>query len=396
MGAIMPIVTDPKILAQLNSSSGTPVTDPKILAQLNAPAPPKTGIGHEPLGRSAAKVVGGILGTLGGVALGAGETAATGGGAFFGPAELTTAAAATGGYGLGGNVYDGISNLINHLKDPNFKPAPLTWNSTLQGWKSTLRDLGEGATGEVAGPVIGAAAAPVIRRVAPVIGAAAAPVIRRISKVVPGVLGTLTNKGAQPFEQAASAGFNKGLGTETQAAANFRGGQTGSIVPKDILPKVENKLSAEYNARNTNYQTNIAPISADTQAVPFDPITKAIKDNQSTAFGGRGQVVDPPAASALGDITAEVSNYAKNGWNTPGDLNDLKLAIGNIRSNYDPGTKAFRAANGVYDAVEGAITDAAPDYANIMKDYSDKTNFLQESLIPGEDTHLTGVVCNIA
>ena len=314
----------------------------------------KRGIGREPFLRSAAKGLGGILGTLGGTAAGVGETAATAG--FGLPAGVATAmAGGTLGYGAGGQVYDLIANLINHAKDPSFQPAQ-------PAWKSALQDLGEGATGEIGGPLI---------------SAAAAPVIRGISKAAPGVLGTLTGKGAQPFEQAASAGFNKGLGTETQAAANFRGGQTGSIVPEDILPKVEKNLSAGYDARNTNYQTNIAPISADTQAVPFDPITQAIKDNQSTAFGLRGQVVDPAAASALRDITAEVGNYAKKGWNTPGDLNDLKLAIGNIRSKYEPGTKAFRAADGVYDAVEGAVTDAAPDYANVMKDYSDKTKALQ-------------------
>jgi len=121
----------------------------------------KKGIGHEPFLRSAAKALGGILGAAGGTALGVGETAATAGLGL--PAGVATAMAGGGlGYGAGGQVYDLIANLINHAKDPNFKPAQ-------PAWKSAAQDLGEGAVGELGGGIVGAAAAPIIRRVAPLI-----------------------------------------------------------------------------------------------------------------------------------------------------------------------------------------------------------------------------------
>ena len=161
----MPIVTDPAILAQLNSSSGTPVTDPAILAQLNAPDTTvsnvdvvgKKGIGREPFLRSVLKGVGGILGAAGGTAAGVGETAATAG--FGLPAGVATAmAGGTLGYGAGGQLYDLISNLKNY-RNPNFKPDSAVGNAA--------QDLSEGAVGELGGGIVGAAAAPVIRRAAP-------------------------------------------------------------------------------------------------------------------------------------------------------------------------------------------------------------------------------------
>jgi hypothetical protein len=119
----------------------------------------KKGIGHEPFLRSAAKGLGGILGAAGGTVLGAGETAATAG--FGLPAGVATAmAGGTLGYGAGGQLYDLIANLKNYRK-PNFKPDSAVGNAA--------NDLSEGVMGELGGGIVGAAAAPVIRRGVPLV-----------------------------------------------------------------------------------------------------------------------------------------------------------------------------------------------------------------------------------
>ena len=77
-GSVMAIVTDPKLLEQLNSSSLKPVTDPALLAQLNAssaaPAKPTFGQTMSDIVRSAptklAQGVAGVVGLPGDIAQG--------------------------------------------------------------------------------------------------------------------------------------------------------------------------------------------------------------------------------------------------------------------------------------------------------------------------------------
>jgi len=141
-------VTDPKILAQLNSSDLKPVTDPKILAQLNAPDEKPSWFSQH--GRELAQGAGGIAGAV----LGAPVAAA----AFFPSVGIGSAATeilATGlGTGIGGQTYDLVQNLLGHKQTttPN------------QRLVSALKDVEGGSIGALGGQVVGGAlkaAAPV-------------------------------------------------------------------------------------------------------------------------------------------------------------------------------------------------------------------------------------------
>lgn len=236
----------------------------------------------------------------------------------------------------------------------------------LTGRKQTLLQQAGSAAQDFA---TNAAAAPVGR----VIGAAANMAVPTAGKVLAAALGKTSGLG-KGVDAAYSAGREGGI-----AAKSFKKGVSSSEPPiKEALTDASAKLKAGYDARNLHYQTKIAPISKDIQQIPFDPIDAAIVDQSSTALGRRGQVKNPEAAETIKKITAKVAEYKKKNWNTPGDLDDLKQTVGNIRSGLDPGSPAFRAADQVYSAVEKSITEAAPDYAKLMADYSNATDVLTD------------------
>lgn len=289
----MPIVTDPAILAQLNSSSGTPVTDPAILAQLNAPDTTvsnvdvvgKKGIGREPFLRSAAKTLGGILGTVGGTALGVGETAATAGLGL--PAGVaTTMAGGTLGYGAGGQLYDLISNLKNYRK-PDFKPDSAIGNFG--------RDLGEAAVGELGGGIVGAAAAPVIRR--------AVPFVLKLMKAGPTATSAVNDVRAQLLanvlkQKMAARALDQTAGAQTKIAQTTQ--QAAQATAEGAKPINVGLVSHLTEMGAPGQEAAMANAAAAKQAerAAYDAYTAAIDDAVNTGEANGVYVNDLPETEA--------------------------------------------------------------------------------------------------
>jgi hypothetical protein len=203
--------------------------------------------------------------------------------------------------------------------------------------------------------------------------AAISPVVKKViapatGKLLAAVLGRTSTLGPDAVKAAYEAGAAGGVPAQV-----LRQNVSKDVPVTDVLTAAEKNLSDKYAARNLKYQTDIAPISNDTQQIPFKSIDQAVVENKSTAVGRRGQIVNPEANSIIQNIQKEIDIYKTNGWNSPGDLDDLKKSIGQIRSKTEPGSPAFRAADQIYSSVEDAITQHAPDYARVMSDYSGAT-----------------------
>jgi len=109
----------------------------------------------------------------------------------------------------------------------------------------------------------------------------------------------------------------------------------------------------------------------------------------------RGVPIDEVAAKTLDDIRAKVSQFREIAKSGPADasyraaegLDALKQAIGEIRLRTQPGTKARSIADHVYNTIKGEITRQVPQYASVMKGYSqasDKINDLTKTFSLGE------------
>lgn len=204
--------------------------------------------------------------------------------------------------------------------------------------------------------------------------ALAAKVAKLSGPAVAALLGKTTLTGPDALTEAAKAGYAGGA-----AGKAFRANISGSAPAGDVVNDASAKLSQGYADRNAAYQRDIAPISADTKALPFDDIHAALADTQGR-WNYKGQVTDPAAQSVWKDIDGQVKAFETGGLNTPGDLDALKQSIGNLRSSLDPAKapKAFNVADEMYNAVQDAIEKHSPDYAKVMADYSEASGQLSD------------------
>ena len=317
---------------------------------VTAPPPPKpswldqTVSGVKEFGQKHGRDIAGIAGSTVGGILAAPEAIAAG----IPTIGLGGIATEAGGIGLGNAIgtqlYDRFAGRKQTLPQQAMTAA---------------QDVAGGAASVPAGQLIGAG----VRVAAPAAGEALAAVLGKTSGLGGGV------------KTAYNAGNAGGV-----PAAKFKTAISAKESPiKEALTDAAAKLKAGYDARNLHYQTEIAPISKDSQQISFDPIDTAIVEQSSTALGRRGQVKNPEANQVIEEIKTKVNEYNKNGWNTPGDLDDLKQTVGNIRSKSDPGSPEFRAADQIHSAIEQAITEKAPDYANVMRDYSNASSVLSDT-----------------
>lgn len=159
-------------------------------------------------------------------------------------------------------------------------------------------------------------------------------------------------------KQAFSAGKRRSEGFREQIEG------TGDIM--DPIAKAEAGLNELYQARSADYQRRMAKMNKE-ERLDFADVEKAIEGVRKV---GRHKGIDISGAAKVWDqIDAKYMEFLDKGLNTIEDFDAMKRAIKEIGSAYQLGTPEYKVANNVAKAINETITNKAPVYANIMKDY---------------------------
>lgn len=197
------------------------------------------------------------------------------------------------------------------------------------------------------------------------------------------VLGTSTGTGAESVRTAYQAG--------KQGGTSFLDNMRGNVPFTDVLDEAKTALSQMRVDRSNAYKQGMAGVSADKTVIDFTPIDSAV--NSLKSMGNyKGQVINKNASGTVDEIADLVNQWKAldpTEFHTPEGLDALKQAISDIRDTTQLGTAARKAADTAYNAVKGQITQQAPTYAKVMKDYSEASELVKEierSLVGNQKT----------
>jgi len=184
--------------------------------------------------------------------------------------------------------------------------------------------------------------------------------------------GLATGAGEEAFKQAYKAGKE---GNET-FIANMR----GTVPMENVLNDAKANLAVLKQEKNAAYRSGMEDISKDKSILSFDAIDNALKKAKDIG-SFKGETTNPNAIKALQDIKKSVNRWKfldANEFHTPEGVDALKQRIGAILEDIPYGTKARTVAENIYHSVKSTIAEQAPVYNNVMKDYSEKADLVNE------------------
>lgn len=191
------------------------------------------------------------------------------------------------------------------------------------------------------------------------------------SALVRNVIGTTTGVGGD----AVGAAYQAGKAGNRAFVEHMRGGSAD-----DIVAQAREAIGNMRAERAAAYRSGMVEIGNDKSVIDIAPITKAVNGIKSLG-SYKGQQINKNAAGTVDDITNTVNKWASLDpaeYHTPEGLDALKRALGDIRDATQFGTPARRAADSAYNAVKAEINKQAPNYAKVMKDYTDASEALRE------------------
>jgi hypothetical protein len=379
-------VTDPAVLAQLNGSRQE-VTDPAILAKLNGPEPSfAQRMGDNARGAISAfsQGINDLPNSV--VELGARGLDATG---------LTDNAYPTtkkfldkASRAIHPSAFNGTAGATaGRIAGQVMATATLSALKVAQG-ASLLPRIANGAVqGAAAGGLTSSSSdAPLGQQIAlGAVGGAVLPAFGAAAKVgrktVPAVLGNVTTgAGANSVSEAFRAGQ---VGGDMGAA--FKGAMRGEIPMAKVVEQAKGALAKMRAVRGEAYRSGMADLSKDATVLDFAPIDEAVsKTNGVKNF--KGVDIAPKTAGVRQEITDAIDHWKSLDpaeYHTPEGMDALKQKIGDIRDSLKPHSPEETVANSAYNAVRDAIVKQAPEYARIMRGYSeasDTINALQKEL----------------
>jgi hypothetical protein len=213
--------------------------------------------------------------------------------------------------------------------------------------------------------------------------AVAAPATGAVRAPLTGMAGALTKgvgKVAEPLASNA-LGFATGAGVDAvrEAAKAGRAGNTafvenmrGKVPMTDVLDQAKGALGQMREDRNAAYQSGMTAVRNDSAVLDLKPIEEAL--NSSKGVGTFGdKTVNPQAVAVQEKIAATLTDWKASDpakYHTPAGLDALKQAVGAIREETLPHTRARVVADNVYRAVGDTIKAQAPTYATTMGEYA--------------------------
>lgn len=391
-------VTDPSLLAKLNSAASQPVTDPELLRRLN---------GEDEL-------------TWGEVGTGVVSNFASNG-AEYGGALVDMAANPIDSFMaitkfLGGGLQEVLpESLVQALGED--KEARDMFNGfvdnikqdygSMEGFKKalaerpveTMSDLSivfnaaglakKLGTGAVKSSLKSAPAA--VQGAASKASGAADKIIRAgemldpltaagrtaatAGKVAVGAAQIPSGVGTPAIREAFEAGVDGG-----QRGDDFRRGMrkpeaTGSEAVNLAKAQVE-QMRAQGSA---TYRQRMAEVGKSTETLNFNALDEAV-DSALNRVTYKGKVTDKKAAKKLKQVRKAIAEWKSYGpeFHTAEGFDQLKQKVGSIREGAKYGTNARHTLDGVYNTLKREIVDQAPIYSDAMKGYSDAMELVKE------------------
>jgi hypothetical protein len=203
-----------------------------------------------------------------------------------------------------------------------------------------------------------------------------------------GLAGSLINQGVSGAVKH-GLGMSTGTGGEAVATAynagkqggtNFLENMRGDVPMSDVIDSAKEALTKMRIDRSQQYKQGMAGVSTDKTVIDFAPIDKAVSSIQSMG-NYKGQVINKNSSGVVDEISSLVDKWKgldPAEFHTPEGLDALKQAISDVRDTTQFGTAGRKAADTAYNAVKAEITNQAPTYAKVMKDYSAASETLSE------------------
>ena len=205
---------------------------------------------------------------------------------------------------------------------------------------------------------------------------AVTPLVRSAGRGIANALGVSTGVGGQPIKEAFQAGVEGGEKAKI-LAQNLR-----EQVPKtEVLDDAINSLNTMQSNLSKAYREGMFNVSKDKAILDFKGIDNSLK-SISELGKFEGQVLNKNAQQAVNEVNKLVNNWKNLDpavYHTPEGLDALKKQIGAVLEELPYEQKTARKAVGeVYTAVKKEIEKQAPEYSNIMKDYSQGMDLVSE------------------
>lgn len=205
----------------------------------------------------------------------------------------------------------------------------------------------------------------------------AAGVAKSAPVAVSEAFGGLTGTGGLPIREGFKAGAAGG-----QKSQSFTDAMRGVSDPLEVVDQFKANLAEFRDRRNSQYNQMMASkVANDPAVLSFDGIDDAI----TKAIGRvtyKGQITDPLAAKALNEAWAKIDewkNLEPAEFHTPEGMDRLKQQVGAIVQGLPIEQKnARQSINDLYNSIKSEIVKQAPDYARIMKGYSDATDLIRQ------------------
>jgi hypothetical protein len=206
-------------------------------------------------------------------------------------------------------------------------------------------------------------------------GAAMRPVATRAAGPAAAYVGDiLTHTGGRSLEEAASAGYQGGRVGEA-----FRGAITGATPMENVVSEANRALQNIRQGRSGMYTQGMGEVIQDKTVLNFDRIDDALS---SAVEIKRFEGVPIGRATAVTDEITEAVNQWKMldpaVYHTAEGLDALKQKIGEIMKAQPFGSPDRASASLAYRAIRDEITQQAPSYAGVMKNYWEASDLIDE------------------
>jgi gas vesicle protein len=212
---------------------------------------------------------------------------------------------------------------------------------------------------------------------APLAGKALAAVLNKIGSGAANMIGSLgTHTGGESLKQAAKSGYEGGKSLEF-----FLGNMRGDVQMEDVVQLAKDNIRALGAEKQAAYRSGMVNIKADKSVLSFSKIEDAIKQADDIVKY-KGQVINESASKYLGEVQKRIEDWKQlspSEFHTPEGLDQLKQSIGAIQEKIPFEDKtSSKIVGSIYSSIKDGITEQAPAYAKVMKDYSSASNSIDE------------------
>ena len=193
------------------------------------------------------------------------------------------------------------------------------------------------------------------------------------TEVLPATLGLTTGVGGDTVKTA----FESGLKGKTAFKENMR----GDVPITQVLDDARQNLANMNAAKQADYRSGMVDITNDKTVLNFNGIDKALSDAEKYAKF-KGKVVNQTADDLLSSVKGIIEDWKKSSpvdFHTPEGLDKLKQAVwGEIEKLPDGAKQALTAGKDIYNSIKSEISNQAPTYAQVMKDYTEASELVHE------------------